>query len=266
MRLRPPASSRVRGKQGGRHGVHTGREPAGLHGLRRVRGCVPHRLAGHGAHRRTSCDQQAVFDYCVARGCPQARAGRQHRQGQPVQAARCWSSPAPAPAAPKPPMPAWSPSCSATACTLPTPPAAPPSGAARLPPPPTAPTSDGHGPAWSNSLFEDNAEHGLGMLLGYEAVQDMVVAGRLQGALPATRPLTSCKASRPELAGRPRWTPRPARPLPPPSSPSWSKVPRAREVSPAASWRTRATSPRRACGSSAATAGPTTSATAGLTT
>ncbi|WP_276926713.1 pyruvate:ferredoxin (flavodoxin) oxidoreductase [Parvibacter caecicola] len=34
---------------------------------------------------------------------------------------------------------------------------------------------EGHGPAWSNSLFEDNAEHGLGMLLGYEAVQDMVV-------------------------------------------------------------------------------------------
>ena len=25
---------------------------------------------------------------------------------------------------------------------------------------------DGHGPAWANSLFEDNAEHGLGMLLG----------------------------------------------------------------------------------------------------
>ena len=30
---------------------------------------------------------------------------------------------------------------------------------------------DGHGPAWSNSLFEDNAEHGLGMLLGHEAVR-----------------------------------------------------------------------------------------------
>jgi pyruvate-ferredoxin/flavodoxin oxidoreductase len=29
----------------------------------------------------------------------------------------------------------------------------------------------GHGPAWSNSLFEDNAEFGLGMLLGHEAVQ-----------------------------------------------------------------------------------------------
>ncbi len=34
----------------------------------------------------------------------------------------------------------------------------------------------GHGPAWSNSLFEDNAEHGLGMLLGHEAVRDKLVA------------------------------------------------------------------------------------------
>ena len=35
---------------------------------------------------------------------------------------------------------------------------------------------NGHGPAWNNSLFEDNAEHGLGMALGYEAVQDKLVA------------------------------------------------------------------------------------------
>ena len=34
--------------------------------------------------------------------------------------------------------------------------------------------ADGHGPAWNNSLFEDNAEHGLGMYLGYKAVQDKV--------------------------------------------------------------------------------------------
>ncbi len=34
---------------------------------------------------------------------------------------------------------------------------------------------DGHGPAWSNSLFEDNAEHGLGMLLGHDAVRDLLV-------------------------------------------------------------------------------------------
>ena len=41
---------------------------------------------------------------------------------------------------------------------------------------PYAVNKDGHGPAWSNSLFEDNAEHGLGMLLGYEAVQEKVLA------------------------------------------------------------------------------------------
>ncbi|MCR4871132.1 MAG: pyruvate:ferredoxin (flavodoxin) oxidoreductase, partial [Atopobiaceae bacterium] len=34
--------------------------------------------------------------------------------------------------------------------------------------------AEGHGPAWNNSLFEDNAEHGLGLYLGYMAVQDKV--------------------------------------------------------------------------------------------
>ncbi len=37
----------------------------------------------------------------------------------------------------------------------------------------------GQGPAWSNSLFEDNAEHGLGMLLGHEAVRRRVI-GKLE--------------------------------------------------------------------------------------
>lgn len=36
--------------------------------------------------------------------------------------------------------------------------------------------ADGHGVAWNNSLFEDNAEHGFGMLLGHEAVRGKVVA------------------------------------------------------------------------------------------
>ncbi|MDY4660109.1 pyruvate:ferredoxin (flavodoxin) oxidoreductase [Pseudoflavonifractor capillosus] len=30
----------------------------------------------------------------------------------------------------------------------------------------------GHGPAWANSLFEDNAEHGLGLYLGQKAIRD----------------------------------------------------------------------------------------------
>ena len=31
---------------------------------------------------------------------------------------------------------------------------------------------DGHGPAWSNSLFEDNAEHGLGMYVAQETIRE----------------------------------------------------------------------------------------------
>ena len=33
----------------------------------------------------------------------------------------------------------------------------------------------GHGPAWINSLFEDNAEHGLGMQIGYETVRENLI-------------------------------------------------------------------------------------------
>ncbi len=33
----------------------------------------------------------------------------------------------------------------------------------------------GHGPAWANSLFEDNAEHGLGMYIGQKALRDRVI-------------------------------------------------------------------------------------------
>ena len=36
--------------------------------------------------------------------------------------------------------------------------------------------AEGHGPAWNNSLFEDNAEHGLGLAVGYAAVQNKLVA------------------------------------------------------------------------------------------
>ena len=32
------------------------------------------------------------------------------------------------------------------------------------------------GPAWSNSLFEDNAEHGFGMYLGQKTLRDQLIA------------------------------------------------------------------------------------------
>ena len=34
---------------------------------------------------------------------------------------------------------------------------------------------DGHGPAWANSLFEDNAEHGFGMYLGQKAIRASLI-------------------------------------------------------------------------------------------
>ena len=40
-----------------------------------------------------------------------------------------------------------------------------------LPTTPWATNGEGRGPAWSNSLFEDNAEFGLGIRLGLEAQQ-----------------------------------------------------------------------------------------------
>ena len=35
--------------------------------------------------------------------------------------------------------------------------------------------AEGHGPAWANSLFEDNAEHGLGMYLGQKAIRESLI-------------------------------------------------------------------------------------------
>ena len=37
-------------------------------------------------------------------------------------------------------------------------------------------TNEGKGPAWANSLFEDNAEHGLGMYYGQKAIRDRLIA------------------------------------------------------------------------------------------
>ncbi len=34
---------------------------------------------------------------------------------------------------------------------------------------------NGHGPAWANSLFEDNAEHGLGMYYGQKTIRDRLI-------------------------------------------------------------------------------------------
>ena len=54
--------------------------------------------------------------------------------------------------------------------------------------------AQGHGPAWANSLFEDNAEHGFGMYLGQKVVRDGLIEkvrrpGRRTAATRLLRPL-----------------------------------------------------------------------------
>ncbi|MCR4563484.1 MAG: pyruvate:ferredoxin (flavodoxin) oxidoreductase [Clostridiales bacterium] len=56
---------------------------------------------------------------------------------------------------------------------------------------------EGHGPAWANSLFEDNAEHGFGMYLGQNAIRNRLI-GKVEaiveeGKAPADV-LDACKA------------------------------------------------------------------------
>ena len=56
---------------------------------------------------------------------------------------------------------------------------------------------EGHGPAWANSLFEDNAEHGYGMYLGQNAIRNRLIGDVKaiveEGKAPADV-LDACKA------------------------------------------------------------------------
>ncbi len=52
----------------------------------------------------------------------------------------------------------------------------------------------GHGPAWANSLFEDNAEFGLGMFLGTKAVREALLAD-VRAALEAGKGSETLKAA-----------------------------------------------------------------------
>ncbi|CUN96120.1 Uncharacterised protein [Flavonifractor plautii] len=202
----------------------------------------------------------------------------------------CWSSPAPAPAAPRPPMPAWSPRSAATVCIFPTPPAVPPSGAARLPPLPTPSTRRARVPPGPTPCSRITPSTALACTW----------ARRPSAAAWPTRPAPCWpwSGALQPLRRLPRsgWIPwRTARPTPRPprpTSPLWRTAcarwtscwpapsPRSRRLAKScrprvrssasvtpASWplrfsRRRSIWLRSPCGSSAATAGLTTSATA----
>ena len=52
----------------------------------------------------------------------------------------------------------------------------------------------GRGPAWANSLFEDNAEHGLGIYLGQKAIRDRLAA-KLQAIVDDPDAKDECKSA-----------------------------------------------------------------------
>ena len=96
-------------------------------------------------------------------GLREARGHRRQRQGHASSSSRCSSSPAPAPAAPRRSYARLVTQVvgdrmfisNATGCS-----------SIWGNPAATSPytvNAEGHGPAWNNSLFEDNAEHGLGL-------------------------------------------------------------------------------------------------------
>ncbi len=53
---------------------------------------------------------------------------------------------------------------------------------------------DGHGPAWANSLFEDNAEHGFGMYLGQKAIRNRLI-GEVEAILAGDKAPENVKAA-----------------------------------------------------------------------
>ena len=59
---------------------------------------------------------------------------------------------------------------------------------------------DGHGPAWANSLFEDNAEHGLGMYLGQQATRSRL-ADLTRELIAMDLASARSEGGRPEVAG-----------------------------------------------------------------
>jgi pyruvate-ferredoxin/flavodoxin oxidoreductase len=116
----------------------------------------------------------------------------------------------------------------------------------------------GHGPAWANSLFEDNAEFGLGMMLGGQAIRQQIAEELTAAlALPVSDALHA--AMRQWLAqqdeGRGPASARTA------SVRCWRRKKRASRCW-SSSGRTATISSGVRSGSSAATAGPTISALA----
>ena len=135
---------------------------------------------------------------------------------------------------------------------------------ANLPTTPWTTNADGRGPAWNNSLFEDNAEFGLGMRLALDAQGNQARELLSKLAPRLDDDLTRCVARQPagdRDAGRGATEAR--------GAVACRRSPRSTVTTgstPPGSTPSSVRSCARASGSSAATGGPTTSASAASTT
>ena len=255
-----PATAKNRacqGRQGqGRLLLHHGRLPAGLHGLRRLHRRLPTKALTM-VGQEQELPQQEVFDYCVAKV-----AEKPELQDNTVKGSQFHT-----------PLLEFSGSCAGCAETsyarlvtqlfgdrmyISNATAAPPSG--KRVPAATSPyctNKEGRGPAWSNSLFEDNAEHGLGMFLGQEAIRNRLV-DKTNALLAVDWTDADLKAAAQtwlDTMNDGKANAEATRSMSPlwrtPLSPAASATPASWAVR---SWPTRSISPRSPSGSSAATA------------
>ena len=130
-----------------------------------------------------------------------------------------------------------------------------------LPTTPWTTDADGRGPAWSNSLFEDNAEFGLGFRLAADRHTELA-RRRLAELRDERRRRARRRDPRRAAAARVRAARRSASGSPSSAAGSTGSTARPSTTCSASS----TTWSGAACGSSAATAGPTTSAPAASTT
>ena len=265
----PAALARVPGRSATRSRSRRRTAPAaalrrGLPGQEQERGAAQGDQHGAAAAAARAGARQLGLLPRPARGGPRARCNERQRQGRRSSCSRSSSSPAPAPAAARRPTSSCSPSSSATAPSSPTPPAAPRSTAATCRRRPGPSNGDGRGPglvqlavrgqcrvrprhaaraSTSRTSTRASCCERLGPTLGDELARELLERrpgdrGRHRRAARARR-----ASSKRQLAGDPT-------------------APEARELLE----RGRHAGRARASGSSAATAGPTTSATAASTT
>ena len=208
--------------------------------------------------------ERANYDFFL--GLPEAdRTDAAHRrQERRSSSSRSSSSPAPAPAAARRRTSSCSPSSSATALLIANATGCSSIYGGNLPTTPYTTNRDGRGPAWSNSLFEDNAEFGLGIRLAVDKHAEQRARAARRGWRRSVGERAGRRASSnadQDDRGRHRRAARSGssalrQKLAEPAAPEARAARRARRLPGAA----------RASGSSAATAGPTTSATAASTT